>query len=50
MGLALLVIVLVLLLAGLPNWQYSRKWGYAPSSALGLVFLVVLVLVLMGKL
>ena len=51
MGLGtILIIVLVLLLIGaLPNWGYSRGFGYFPSGILGLVVVVVLILVLMGR-
>lgn len=46
----LLLILLVLLLIGaLPTWGYSRGWGYVPSGGLGLVLLIVLILVLMGR-
>ena len=46
----ILVIVLVLLLVGaLPTWGYSRGWGRGPSGVLGLVLVVVLALVLMGR-
>lgn len=46
----LLIVVLVLLLLGaLPAWPHSRSWGYAPSGTLGLVVLIVVVLVLMGR-
>jgi len=46
----LLVIFLILALIGaVPRWGYSRDWGYWPSGGLGLVLLVVLVLVLMGR-
>ncbi len=52
MSLSLLVlIVLVLLLIGaLPTWGYSSGWGYWPSGGLGLVLLVLIVLMLMGRL
>ena len=52
MSLSLLVlIVLVLLLIGaLPTWGYSSGWGYWPSGGLGLVLLVLVVLMLMGRL
>jgi hypothetical protein len=44
----ILIIVLVLLLIGaLPTWPYSQAWGYYPSSTVGLV--VVVVLLLMGQ-
>lgn len=47
----ILVIVLLLLLVGaLPTWPHSASWGYGPSGALGLVFIVVLVLLLTGRL
>ncbi len=46
----ILLIVLVLLLIGaLPAWPYSRSWGYAPTGGLGLVVVVLLVLVMMGR-
>jgi hypothetical protein len=47
----LLILVLLLLLVGaVPAWPYSRGWGYYPSGGLGLVLLIVIVLVLMGRL
>ena len=48
MGFILLIVLIVLLLGGLPRWGYSRNWGYAPSSLLGLLFVIVLVLLLAG--
>jgi hypothetical protein len=45
----LLIILLVLLLGALPSWPYSRGWGYYPSSGLGVVLVIVLGLLLMGK-
>ena len=47
----ILLIVLVLMLVGaLPSWPHSKSWGYGPSGGLGLVVVVLIVLVLMGKL
>ncbi len=46
----ILLIVLVLLLIGaLPTWPYSTGWGYYPSGGLGLIVVIVLILVLMGR-
>jgi hypothetical protein len=46
-----LLIVLVLVLLGMsPVWPYSRGWGIAPSAGLGLVVVVLLALVLVGRL
>jgi hypothetical protein len=45
----LLIIVVILLLAALPTWPYSAGWGYYPSGGLGLLVLIVVVLLLMGR-
>jgi hypothetical protein len=45
----ILVILLILLLGSLPTWPYSAGWGYYPSGLLGLVLVIVLVLVLLGR-
>ncbi len=45
----LLIIVIILLLGALPTWPYSTAWGYYPSSGLGLVLLVVVVLLVLGR-
>ena len=43
----ILIILLVLLLLGaLPTWPYSGGWGYYPSSGLGLVLLILVILIL----
>ncbi len=47
---AVLIVILVLALLGvLPRWSHSRSWGYYPTGGLGLVLLVVVVLLLMGR-
>ena len=46
----ILLIVLVLLVVGaLPTWPYSTGWGYYPSGGLGLVVVIVLIMLLMGR-
>jgi uncharacterized membrane protein YkgB len=46
----ILLIVLVLALVGvLPTWGHSANWGYGPSGGVGLVVLILLILLLMGK-
>jgi hypothetical protein len=46
----LLIVLLVLMLVGAaPSWPYSRSWGYYPSSGLGLVLLIVVILLLTGR-
>jgi hypothetical protein len=46
LGTILLVVLILLLLGAIPTWPHSRRWGYAPSGALGTVLLIVLILVL----
>ena len=49
--LTILIIILVLALLGaLPTWPYSRSWGYYPSGGFGLIVLILVVLLLMGRL
>jgi hypothetical protein len=49
LGTILLIVLIVLLIGALPAWPYSSSWGYYPSGGLGLVVLILLVLVLMGR-
>lgn len=49
-SLLLLIILIVALVGALPTWPYSTSWGYMPSGLLGLVFIVLLVLLLLGRL
>jgi hypothetical protein len=45
----LIVILLLMSLGSLPTWPHSKQWGYYPSSGLGLVVVVLLVLVVLGR-
>ena len=49
MRLILIVILIILLLGALPTWPYSAGWGYYPSSGLGLVLIILIILALMGR-
>ena len=49
MRLILLIIVVLLLIGALPTWPYSAGWGYYPSGGLGIVLVIVLILVLLGR-
>jgi uncharacterized membrane protein YhaH (DUF805 family) len=46
----LIVVLILMLLGAVPRWPHSKNWGYYPSGGLGLVLLIVLILVLMGRL
>jgi hypothetical protein len=47
-GLLILILLVILLLGALPTWGYSRGWGYYPSSTIGAVLVIILILVLLG--
>ena len=48
-GTILLVVLILALVGALPAWPHSKSWGYFPSGGLGLVVLILLILVLMGR-
>jgi hypothetical protein len=45
----LIVILILMLLGALPTWGHSRNWGFAPSGGLGLVVIILIILLLMGR-
>ncbi len=49
LGTVMLIIVILLLIGAFPAWPHSRSWGYLPSGGLGLVVVVLLVLLVMGR-
>ncbi len=50
LGTILLVVVILMLVGAIPTWPHSRSWGYAPSGGIGLVLLILIVLLVMGRL
>ena len=46
----LIFVVILMFLGALPRWSHSRSWGYYPSGGLGLVLLILIVLLLLGRL
>jgi hypothetical protein len=50
LGTILIVILVLALLGALPRWPHSRDWGYYPTSGVGMVLLIVLVLLVLGRL
>jgi hypothetical protein len=49
LGTILLVVLVLLLIGAIPAWPYSRGWGYYPSGGLGLVLVVIVILLAMGR-
>ena len=50
LGTILLIVLILMLIGAIPSWPHSRSWGYGPSGGLGLVVVVLVVLLLMGRL
>lgn len=47
----LLIIILILCLVGaLPMWPHAAGFGYGPSSVLGIILVVLVILVVAGRL
>ncbi|WP_047511341.1 DUF3309 domain-containing protein [Methylibium sp. CF468] len=49
LGTILLIVLILILVGALPTWPHSRSWGYGPSGGLGLVVVILIVLLLMGR-
>jgi hypothetical protein len=50
LGTILLIVLILMLIGVIPTWPHSRSWGYGPSGALGVVVLIIIVLLVMGRL
>ena len=50
LGTILIMVLILLLIGAVPTWPHSRSWGYGPSGSLGLLVVILLVLVLLGRL
>lgn len=50
LGTILLIVLILMLIGAIPTWPHSQNWGYMPSGGLGLVVIVLVVLLLMGRL
>lgn len=50
LGTILLIVLILALIGSLPTWGYSTGWGYYPSGGLGLVIVILVVLLLLGRL
>ena len=49
LGTILLIILILLLIGALPTWGYSGGWGYYPSGGLGLLLVIIIVLLALGR-
>ena len=49
-GTILIILLILLVIGALPTWGHSRSWGYFPSGGLGLILVIIVILVLLGRL
>jgi hypothetical protein len=49
LGTILIVILLLMIFGAFPRWNHSQSWGYGPSGGLGLVLLIVIILLVLGR-
>ena len=49
LGTILILILVFALFGALPRWPHSRDWGYYPTGGLGMILLIVVILLLIGR-
>ena len=49
LGTILLVILILALVGIIPIWPHSRSWGYAPGGLVGLVVVILVVMLILGR-
>ena len=49
LGTILVIILILALLGALPAWPYSAGWGYYPSGGVGLILVILIVLLVVGR-
>ena len=49
LSLILLIVLGLILVSVLPTWPYSANWVYAPMSIVGIVVVVLVLMLAMGR-
>jgi hypothetical protein len=49
LGTILIVFLVLVLIGALPTWPHSRNWGYYPTGGIGLVLVILVILLLLGR-
>ena len=49
LGTILLILLILMLIGAIPTWPHSKSWGYAPSGGIGLLVVILVVLLLLGR-
>ena len=49
MFLILLIILIFILIGAAPVWPYATSWGYGPSGIVGVILVIFIILLLLGR-
>ena len=49
LGTVLIILLALMVFGAIPSWPHSRNWGYYPSSGLGVILAILIILVLLGR-
>ncbi|MES1162486.1 MAG: DUF3309 family protein [Rhizobacter sp.] len=49
LGTILLILLVLMLIGAIPSWPHSKSWGYGPSGGIGLLVVILVVLLLLGR-
>lgn len=49
LGTILLVLLILMLIGAFHAWPHSKSWGYGPTGGLGLLVIILVVLILLGR-
>jgi hypothetical protein len=49
LGTILLVLLILMLIGAFPAWPHSKNWGYYPSGGLGVLVVILIALLLLGR-
>ena len=49
LGTILLIFLILILVGVIPTWPHSRSWGYGPSGGVGLLVIILVILLLLGR-
>ena len=49
LGTILLIVLIMMLVGAFPTWPHSKSWGYYPSGGLGLLVVILVALLLLGR-
>ena len=49
LGTILLIVLIMMLIGAFPAWPHSRSWGYYPSGGLGVLVIILVALLLLGR-